>query len=78
MKPNNAGDDRWPRAETANYKLKQDSKLKEADDIQTMYEFCRAQLEAITQQNYVSLMAAPSPRTTHISAETLSKQYGAL
>ena len=48
MKPNNAGEDMWLRAETANEKLKQDSQTPKADVMQTISVSYITQIEVLS------------------------------
>ena len=56
MRLNNAGEDMWPRAQTANEKLKQDtqSHTQDADGVNAMSVLYMSLSEAISQHKYVS------------------------
>ena len=46
MKPINASEDTWLRAETTNEKFEQDTPTQNGDDMQSMLVFYKTQLEA--------------------------------
>ena len=50
MKPNNAGNDMWPQAQTTNQKFEQNSRTQDADGMQALFVLYITQLEAIYQQ----------------------------
>ena len=50
MKPNNAGDDMWLRAQTANQNLKQNTQAQIADSMQALSVLYMTQLKAIPEQ----------------------------
>ena len=50
MKPNNAGEDMWQRAETANENLKQNAHKQDADDMRALSVLYMTQSEPISRQ----------------------------
>ena len=51
---NNAGEDMWLQAETTCEKLKLDEQTQDADGVKALYLAYMTQLEAISQQQYIS------------------------
>ena len=50
MKPYNAGEDMWLRAQTANQKLKQNAQTQDADGMQAMSVLYMTLLETVSQE----------------------------
>ena len=79
MKPNSAGEDMCLRTETPYEKLKQDAQTQNAYGIQAMSVSYMTQLEAISQEQYVSWEGgSPSPCPPHVSSEGMATQHTAL
>ena len=56
MKPNDAGEDMWLWAETANENLKEEAQTQDADGMQDLSVLHMTQVEVISQHHYVLWM----------------------
>ena len=78
MKPNNAGNYTWLRAQTANQKLKRNAQTQGVDGMQALSALKKKQLEAMSQQIHVSYEGVASEYPApHVSAEAPTTRHAA-